>query len=70
MKLSNIFSVKTDFVEVKSRCKNIYVLHWYKFEKYGPLTFNYIVLDGAMKYFASVLESELRIELKPLLGKK
>jgi DNA-binding ferritin-like protein (Dps family) len=44
--------------------------HWYNFKKYGDLTFNYIILDKNMKYFASVLESELRNELKPLLGKK
>jgi hypothetical protein len=44
--------------------------HWYDFQKYGPLTFNYIVLDNSMKYFAAVLESEVRNELKPLLGKR
>ena len=44
--------------------------YWYDFEKYGNLTFNYIVLEKSMKYFVEVLEKELRNELKPLIGKK
>jgi len=44
--------------------------YWYDFETYGNLVFNYIVLNEKLKYFAEVLEKEMRDKLKPLIGKK
>ncbi len=44
------------------------LFHWYDVEKFGNLKLNYIVFEKEMKHLIVILEKELAIKLKPLIG--
>jgi hypothetical protein len=45
------------------------LFYWYDIENFGDLTLNYIEFDHSMKHLITILEKQLALELKPLIGK-
>jgi hypothetical protein len=52
-----------------SQTAGMQLKHWYEIEKFGNLTLNYVTFKVDMKYLIAIIEKQLALELKPLIGK-